>query len=214
MAAKEERDEQDEQAYKDEMDAQRESIETFLNTDPIAQIEAVYQLWWRWADFELVVISPHLPQNSPSVLIPPERIPETNEVEFVYPILDSGYKFSTSKGEEMYASGLSLCKSHFTIEKIIYLLTERLAAGGVEPETEVLIAFGGHELLQRKAFESIINLTKNNLVVTNFDPGLWGEEYLQRVKRLVEKGYGYPPEAPRSPYRQTYSAIAGKNKQS
>lgn len=211
MAAK---DERDEQQYTDEMEAQRENIEAFLNTNSIAQVEAVYQLWWRWADFELTVLSPHLDLNTPPVLIKPETIPETGEVEFVYPIMDYGYKLSTSKGEEMYASGLSLCKGHFTIEKIIYLLTERLAAGGVAAETEVLVAFGGHELLQRKAFESIINLTKNNLVVTNFDPGPWGEEYLRRVKRLVEQGYGYPPEAPRSPYRQTYSSTAGKNKKS
>jgi hypothetical protein len=83
-------------------------------------------------------------------------------------------------------------------------LVERLKAGGVATDTEVQIAFGGHELAQRKGFESIINLSYN-VVVTNFDPGPWGERYLQIVKRLADKGYGYPPESPRDTYRQSHT---------
>jgi hypothetical protein len=104
-----------------------------------------------------------------------------------------------------------MCKLYYTIEKMIFLLTERLKTGGISVETEVQIAFGGHELAQRKTFESVINLPYN-VVVTNFDPGVWGEKYLQTVKRLADKGYGYPPEAPRDSYRQTPSTTLGSKR--
>ena len=86
---------------------------------------------------------------------------------------------------------------------MIFLLVERLKSGGVSTEAEVQIAFGGHELAQRKGFESVINLV-HNVVVTNFEPGRWGERYLEIVKRLSEKGYGYPSEAPRDVYRRSF----------
>ena len=38
-------------------------------------------------------------------------------------------------------------------------------------------------------------------MVTNFDPGSWGERYLEIVKRLSDRGYGYPSEAPREIYK-------------
>ena len=104
----------------------------------------------------------------------------------------------------MYSAGMSMCKLYYTIEKIIFLLVERLKTGGVSTETEVQVAFSGHELAQRKAFEIIINLN-HNVVVTNFDPGIWGERYLQTVKRLADKGYGYPLEAPRDSFRQSHN---------
>jgi hypothetical protein len=99
----------------------------------------------------------------------------------------------------MFSVGMSNCKLFFTIEKIIFLLIERLKAAGINQETEVQVAFSGHQLPQRKAFESIINLSYN-VVVTNFDPGSWGERYLKSVKDIAGKGYGYPAEAPRTPY--------------
>ncbi len=87
-----------------------------------------------------------------------------------------------------------------TIEKMIFLLVERLKSSGIGENTEVQVSFAGHELCQRKAFESIINLSYN-IIVTNFDPGVWGEKYLETVKKMAEKGYGYPPEAPRDIFR-------------
>jgi hypothetical protein len=169
--------------------------------DPVVLIEQVWQLWWRWADFEIFIISPTIDVISPPILIEAALLPNSNDHEFVYPIQDHGYKFTTSKGQEMFKAGMSNCKLFYTIEKMIYLLIERLKTGGISPETEVQISFGGHELAQRKAFESIINLTYN-VVVVNFDPGTWGERYLQNVKRLADKGYGYPPESPRESFRQ------------
>ena len=176
--------------------------------DPISLIEKVYQLWWHWADFHLFIISPTIDVISPPLLIKPELLPNSEEYEFVYPIHDHGFKLSASKGEEMYSAGKSMCKLFYTIEKMIFLLVERLKTGGVATDTEVQIAFGGHELAQRKAFEVVINLSYN-VVVTNFDPGTWGERYLQSVKRLADRGYGYPPEAPRDSYRQSHTSTPG-----
>jgi len=172
--------------------------------DPVVLAERVYQLWGHWADFHLFIISPTIDVVSPPIVTPPEPLPNSTELEFVYPIHDYGYKLSTSKAEDMYSVGMSMCKMYFTIEKMIHLLVERLKSGGTGTETEVQVAFGGHELAQRKAFESIINLNYN-VVVTNFDPGAWGERYLQIVKRLADKGYGYPPEAPRDNYRHSHT---------
>lgn len=173
-----------------------ERIRADIDEDPVALIERVYQLWWHWADFELFIVSPTIPAVSPPIIMEPELIPGSNEREFVYPIHDHGYKLTTSKSQDMFTAGMSMCKMFYTIEKMIYLLIERLKSGGVDEETEVQIAFGGHEIAQRKAFESVINLSYN-VVVTNFDPGAWGERYLQTVKRLADKGYGYPRPAPR-----------------
>lgn len=169
--------------------------------DPGVIIERVYQLWIRWANFELIVVNPIWEVISPPLIIGPELISGTDEYEFVYNIHDHGYKLTTSKASEMFSAGLSMCKMYYTIEKMIYILVERLKSGGTTTEVEVQVAFGGHELAQRKAFESIINLSYN-VVVTNFDPGLWGEHYLATVKRLADKGYGYPPESPRDIYRK------------
>jgi hypothetical protein len=177
--------------------------------DPVALVERVYQLWWHWADFHIYIISPQIDTVSPSVVIPTEPLPNSNEFEFVYPIHDSGSKLSASKGEEMFSAGKSMCKMFFTIEKMIQLFVDRLKDGGVSSDMEVQIAFGGHPLCQRKAFESVINLPYN-VVVTNFDPGTWGERYLQNVKRIADKGYGYPSESPRDVYKHSYTQnIAG-----
>ncbi|KTD33142.1 virulence protein [Legionella nautarum] len=172
------------------------SLGMTIDDDPVAIVERVYQLWWHWANFELYIVSPSITPISPPLVLEPEILPGTNEREFVYNIDDHGFKLVTSKGEDMYTSGMSMCKLFNTIEKMIYLLIERLRSGGVDEETEVQVAFGGHILAQRKAFESIINLSYN-VVVTNFDPGDWGENYLQIVKRLADRGYGYPSPTPR-----------------
>lgn len=184
------------------LDFRKVMIDEDLN-NPVTLVERVYQIWWHWADFHLYISSPHIERISPPIIIEPEMIPGTNELEFVYNIHDSGYKLSTSKSEDMMSAGMSMCKLFFTIEKMIDLLISRLKSGGIGTETEVQVAFGGHELAQRKAFESIINLSYN-VVVTNFEPGEWGERYLENVKRMAEK-YGYPPEAPRYNYKQSHN---------
>ena len=188
------------------MEAQRNLMMADEGDDPIARVEMVYQLWRHWADFQIYVISPTIPAITPRIVIEPELIEGSNsEYEFVYPIHDHGFKLSTSKALDMYSAGMAMCKLYYTIEKMIALLVERLKTGGVSGDTEVQIAFGGHELAQRKGFEAVINLTNFNVVVTNFDPGIWGERYLQVVKRLADKGFGYPPESPRDTYRHSHA---------
>jgi hypothetical protein len=172
-----------------------------MENDPVVMIDRLYKLWWNWADFSLTIITPTIDVIMPPVIIAPESLPDSNELEYVYPIHDYGYKLSTSKAEDMFSAGMSMCRLYYTIEKMIFLLVERLNSGGIDMETEVQVAFDGHELPRRKAFESIINL-KHNVVVTNFEPGMWGDRYLELVKNLSEKGYGYPSETPRTPYRQ------------
>ncbi len=181
------------------MEAQRAGL--MENTfDLLSPEEIVAVLSWRLADFHLYVQKPVLERLEPPQIILPEQLPDSGAYEFVYPIVDYGNQLSTSKGEDGYASGFSMCKLYFTIEKMVAILIERLKSGGGDEKTEVQVALGGHELAQRKGFESIINL-KYNVVVTNFDPGKWGEQYLQNVKQLSEQGYGYPPESPRDVYR-------------
>lgn len=185
-------------------------VETEDLNDPVSLAERVYQMWWHWADFQLHIISPHIESFSPPVLIEPEVI-NNDEREFVYTIHDTGAALSTSKAEDMFLAGKSMCKLYYTIEKMINILIDRLKAGGVDTETEVQIAFGGHQLGQRKGFESIINLNYN-VVVTNFDPGPWGEIYLQSVKRIADKGFGYPSETPRQPYKQLHNSSSSSPK--
>lgn len=166
-------------------------------------VDIYYQLWWRWADFSLEIKSPLVDLISPPAMLEPEELPDGSGFEFVYVIQDAGNKLSTSKGEELFSAGLSMCKLYFTIEKIIYLLVERLKASGIDTQQEVQVLFSGHELAQRKAFESVINLNYN-VVVSNFDPGTWGERYLEMVKAVSARGYGYPSQTPRTIYRQSY----------
>ncbi len=169
--------------------------------DPLKVLEYVLQINAGWADFHLYVTLPHIDPISPPLLVKPAPLEGSDEHEYVYDIHDHGYKLSTSKGEEMYSAGRSMCRLFYTIEKMIAMLIERLQSSGIDEETEVQVAFHGHIQAQRKAFESVINLPYN-VIVVNFEPGTWGENYLETVKRLADKGYGYPSEAPRDSYRQ------------
>lgn len=179
--------------------------------NPVTLLERVYQIWWHWADFHLHIISPGIPYIYPPVIVEPELLPNSHEHQFVYPIHDFGSRLSTSKGTEMYSAGMSMCKLHYTIEKMVSMLIERLKSGGIDTETEVQVAFGGHQLAQRKAFESIINLNYN-VVVTNFDPGAWGEAFLEYVRKAAAKGYGYPPGSPRAPYDELHKPSVSRMK--
>jgi hypothetical protein len=97
------------------MDEQRQAL--LEADDPIAMIENVYLLWWHWADFHLYIVSPAIEKVSPPIVIPPKQLPDSEDIEFVYTIHDHGYKLSTSKSEEMFSAGMSMCKLFYTIEK-------------------------------------------------------------------------------------------------
>src|SRR3990167_7092847 len=165
--------------------------------DPLTLAEGVYALLTCWADIAITIIEPIIPSTSPPVIIMPEVVPKSDELEFVYPIFDYGYKLSAAKGSEAPAnSSFSMCKLFYTIEKIIYLLIERLEKLNISQESYVDIVISGHELAKRKAFESVINLP-HNVVISNFDPGSWGELYLKHVQNLANHGYEYPSTTPR-----------------
>lgn len=186
----------------------RRRIEFMLNDslDPLMRVLRVYQLYWHWADFGLTIVDPVFAVVTPPVLIYPEKLPDGTS-EFVYTIHDYGNALLTSKAENMFSAGMSMCRLYYTIEKMIFILIERLKERGIDTQTAVQISFSGHELAKRKAFESVINLLYNVLVI-DFDPGAWGERYLQNVKRISEKGHGYPSETPRDSYRQRGGAVA------
>jgi len=169
-----------------------------------------YQLLWRAADFHILLIRPTFDVKSPPYVYSPEPLEGGGGLEHVYPIVDFGFMLSTSRGEEMYVPGMSMNKMHNTIEKMVVLLIEKLKAqegsGEIDASVEIQVAFDGFILAKRKAFESIINLPYN-VVVTNFDPGAWGERYLDMVKRMADK-YGYPTETPRPDvYRQAHHEV-------
>jgi hypothetical protein len=90
--------------------------------NPLAMVDKVYLLWWNWADFHIQIISPHFDFVHPPKIIEPELIPGTNEHEFVYPIHDFGSRLSTSKAQDMFSAGMSMCRMHFTIEKMIFII--------------------------------------------------------------------------------------------
>ncbi|MBA4695935.1 MAG: virulence factor [Legionella sp.] len=171
--------------------------------------EQVYQISWNLcADIRVAIISPEIPPFAVPVIIPPALVTDSGEEEFVYPIVDYGNEFATTKGFDMPATSMSNCKLFYTIEKMMRLVIERLEEQGVDGETEVQITVDGHEIACRKAFEVVINCTKNNLVIINYDPGAWGDNYLQMVKKLAAEGYGYPPEAPRETQRVRSKSIS------
>ena len=175
----------------------------------LQQAAGVFLLWWNWAFIEITIVKPEFSALSSPIILMPELLQNSSEAEFVYPICDHGNRLSSSKGADMYSVGMSMCKLFYTVEKMIFILVERLTEMGIDPKTEVQVSFDGHIQAQRKAFEAIINLN-HNVVVTNFDPGTWGERYLEIVKRLADKGYGYPSEAPRDVYkigRKTTGAV-------
>lgn len=171
------------------------SAQTVSETDMLEYLE---YLWMLWADFSISIISPLIDPISPPIVIPP-LVNEEGRKERVFCISDEGFRLTTSRGEEAFTLGQSMFKYFNTIEKMIKLLVERLQTGGIDKETEVRVAFFGFELGQRKAFESILNL-EENVVVSNYDPGEWGDRYMKNILELAERGYGLPPSSPRTKY--------------
>lgn len=165
-------------------------------------LDYLYYLWMLWADFQLYIVEPLIETISPPLVIAPAKDKETGAPEYVYNIMDEGFRLSTSRGQEGLSTGHSMLKYFNTIEKMVALLVERLRTGGISAETEVRVAFYGHELGQRKAFESILNL-EENVVVVNFEPGEWGDRFMKSVLELVERGYGAPHSSPRTKYPGT-----------
>lgn len=167
-----------------------------MDIDENLMIEYLDYMWRIWADFQLTIIEPLIDVIMPPAMIEPATNPDTGQKENVFKIVDEGFRLTMSRGGEAYTLGQSMYKYFNTVEKIIALLVQRLNTGGVHKETEVRVAFYGYELGQRKAFESILNL-QENVVVVNYDADEWGERFMKMVLELAERGYGMPPESPR-----------------
>lgn len=169
--------------------------------DPAFIFDWVKLIWQEWADFELTITSPNFEEISPPAIVKPALLPDGQGYEFVYDIHDHGYRLVAAKTAELFADGRSMCKLFYTIEKMIAMLVERLESAGIDRNDEVQVAFDGYISARRKAFESIINLP-NNVVVVNFEPEEWGERYLDAVKRFADKYGFFPSESPRDIYKK------------
>lgn len=185
-------------ALKQEVEEIASAVNSLNDMDESDILDYLYYMWMIWGDFQLYIIEPLVEPITPPVLISP-KVADDGETEYVLDIMDEGFRLSTSRAQDGIALGHSMLKFYNTIEKMIALLIERLNSGGIDKETEVRIAFYGHELGQRKAFESVLNLDEN-VVVTNFEAGDWGERFMNTVLTLVENGYGPPHHSPRTEY--------------
>ena len=154
-----------------------------------------YQLNRGFAYFTLDIVNIDLPlQNH---VITPELITDNKTMEYVYDIHDYGKRLAISN---VMTNNMSMCKFYYTIEKIIYLLVDKLSNANSTPDAEIAVNIYGTDSALRKAFESIINL-EYNVVVQNFDPGDWGSQYLRNVKTIADAGFDYPSKTPRDIYR-------------
>jgi len=198
-----------------------ETVATTYAMDEAMLMNALYYLWILWADFTVYINQPTFVKSAEPKFIMPTVDEKSGAVEPVYRIVDWGDRFTTSRGDDIGKGQRSTGKLFTTIEKMIGLMLDRIKGHddwlGVETEEEgdeeggttgtgtagpeARIAFAGHELCQRKAFESVINL-KENVVVTNFDPGEWGQRHLKNIKVLAEMGYGLPPQSPRATWNR------------
>lgn len=183
---------------KDEVESVSAEISVSSLGDSIDLEEMLFYLWKSWADFSLTVTFPSLPEISP----PQKHLPRKHSdgtLENVLVIHDYGPKLSTSRGEEAFSPKTSFYKFYNTIDKMVNILLEKLKNEGIAAEEEVRVAFSGFELGCRKAFESVLNLEENVLVV-NYDPGKWGDLYMKNVLAMVERGYGMPKSSPRTDF--------------
>lgn len=152
-----------------------------------------------WAYIEIRVESAPLQlQETPVVIAPQHLIEDKTQFEFVYPIYDFGDRLIAIKD---FNTGQSMLKMSYTIEKMVAIWSDKMKEKSVDAGgSELEVYLDGHLFCLRKAFEVIINLTENWMVM-NFDPGDWGHKYLDLLQKLYEKGYPYPSSAPRDFYK-------------
>ncbi len=167
-------------------------------TDAYVLSDYITYLWMIYADFQMMIVSPFVETKEPPVLIQPAFDEKTQMPENVYAIMDYGYAFRTSRGEEMALGTTAMGKLYNTINKIIKLVMKRLEekAGGAasfDPQKEIKLALSGYELGKRKAFALVMDL-EANVNIVNFDPRLWGERFIANLKNMIAMGHGYPSD--------------------
>jgi hypothetical protein len=166
--------------------------------------DALYLLSVYWIDFHLELAWPEIPEKIPAVVIEPKHDPVSGVVENVYPIVDHGTRFSTSRGDDVVRGLSTTGKFLDTVDKMVALAIERAfersdgeggegGEGGEDskPYLEIHIRFGGHELAKRKAFETLAG-REENVYVLNYDPEKWGELRLKMIETMTKQGYGVP----------------------
>jgi hypothetical protein len=151
--------------------------------------EDVDYLWGLWADFSVYLVSPQIHAQFPP------KWHEPAQGAFEHPFLDYGNELKVSRGEDLALGLRTYGRLMNTIDTMMDLIIQRAhqAMGTTEGEGglgehEIQVAFNGFEILQRKAFRVCIE-SESNVLVTNFDPGEWGERQLRCFNELVEKGY-------------------------
>ena len=178
-------------------------------------LEGMYYLKQSLAYLEIKIEDSFFQLTEIPVVYKPESLVDASEqLEFVYPIYDYGDRLLASKGSEDLFAGQSMIKMFYTIEKMISILYQKIKdkeEESGETRSEIKIYLDGFELCLRKAFEVIINLPEN-WIVMNYDPGEWGNRYLEILQKLFDKGYAYPPPAPRDYYRYRLGEISPKPK--
>ena len=181
-----------------------------ISLDEAAFAKTMTYLRQTWSYLEIRVEHEAFVFHEDATLIQPEPlIEDPARCEFVYPIFDYGDRLLTSKE---VAGGACMIKMYYTIDKMISILYEKyLTAAGDGGIEEFKIYLDGETLAIRKAFEVIINIPDNWLVM-NFEPGNWGNNYLNTLQKLYDKGYNYPDAAPRDYYRHIEKGLDIKKK--
>ncbi len=182
----------------------------------IALQQGILYLQQTHAYFELRIEHPSFVLTEQPVIIKPAPLEDDkHQVEHVYSIFDFGDRLITSKVTEHQIENLSMLKMFYTIEKMVFIMHDKISkidSGGStsdDKQNEFMFYLDGHILCLRKAFEVIINLPDNWLVM-NFEPGEWGNSYISALQRLREQGYQYPPPAPRDIYRHVLGKTSSK----
>ena len=179
-----------------------------LMLDEAAFAKSMAYLRQTWSYLEIRVEHEAFVFEEDATIIQPQPlIEDASQYEFVYPIFDHGDRLLSAKE---LGTGSCMIKMFYTIEKMISELYQKyLAAAGGGGIDEFKIYLEGEVLSIRKAFEVIINLPEN-WVVMNFEPGDWGGYYLNTLQKLYDKGYSYPEPAPRDYYRHSVKNKLGQ----
>ena len=160
-------------------------------------MQNIYYIWLLWIDFHLYINSPYVPPTYPPKVIKSGELSE-NENEQVYTIYDYGDHFSTSVGDSLAKGTRATGKMLNTVIKMMRLMIERVkevdqevGQGEAGDEMAIRVAFDGHEIAQRMAFKQCV-MHDMNILVTNFDPGEWGERQLRTIWIISPTKVIYP----------------------
>ena len=174
---------------------QIEKSQDELFLEQVAYEESIEYLRKLWADFHLYIIKPYIAPSSEVSII----LPKQEDTGNLCTIFDYGDLLSSSRADDMIIGDASTAKLMNTIEKMIRLSLKRILAqleedgdagssGSGEGAPVIEVAFRGHELAKRKAFEVFMGL-QQRVDVINYEPVAWGERRLNGLEAQVEHGF-------------------------